>query len=152
MRLQLSERWPRLEESLRVLDESGALVYTVKGALLALRERLVIRDAGGTVVGELVAGWPGGGYRVTLAGREVATVSGGRRPRLVLLDGRGPAALKGRPAGREYTIEIAGRRVAVVSRRFFGLTDSYGIELDEGPDAPLVVAVAVALHRLYDRD
>lgn len=148
MRYRLTERWPTVSDAFVITDESGRPVYEVRSALLSFRETLTIREAAGGEVGKLVGGWLGSGFRVIVRGGEVATVRGGRRPRIELLEGRGRVTVQGRIAGREYTLSLGNQILGTVSRKFFSLTDAYGVEATEPADSLLVLALATALHRL----
>ena len=45
----------------------------------------------------------------------------------------------------EYEIEEDGRKVAEVSKRWFRVRDTYGVEIAPGQNDILVLAVAVAI-------
>jgi uncharacterized protein YxjI len=45
----------------------------------------------------------------------------------------------------EYEFTRGGRQVAQVSKRFFSLTDSYGVDVDDGEDDVLILAAAVVI-------
>lgn len=149
MRFQLTERWPAVTDSFEVTDESGRVVYRVTAKTLSLRDRLTVRDGGGEVVAVLEAGWAGG-YRLTVAGRELARISSSVG-RVEFLDGRGRFEVSGDVAGREYKIADRQRVLATVSRAFFSLTERYGLDVAEAGEALEAVAVAVALHRAGER-
>ena len=148
MRFQLTAAWPRLTDTFTAADETGRAVYTVRAKTLSLRDSLTIRDAVGQPVARLQAGWLGG-YRLTLGDREVGVIVGGPRPRLERLAG-GAFTVTGDIAGREYKLADQERVLATVSRRFFSLTDCYGLDVPRAEEALLAVAVAVALHRLQE--
>jgi uncharacterized protein YxjI len=48
----------------------------------------------------------------------------------------------------EYTIEQGREKVAEVSKRWFRVRDTYGIEIAPGQDEPLLLAVAACLDRM----
>jgi uncharacterized protein YxjI len=56
--------------------------------------------------------------------------------------------VKGNIVDHEYTIERGHDRVAEVSKRWFRVRDTYGIEIAPGQDVPLVLAVAVCVDRM----
>jgi uncharacterized protein YxjI len=45
----------------------------------------------------------------------------------------------------EYTIRQGRRRVAEVSKKWFTITDTYGVEIAEGQSDILILAVAIAI-------
>jgi uncharacterized protein YxjI len=51
-----------------------------------------------------------------------------------------------------YTISRAGQVVAVVSKRWFSLTETYGVDIAPGQDDPLILACVLALELAEDRE
>ena len=64
-----------------------------------------------------------------------------------LSDGRELKA-KGNIVEHEYKIERDGDKVAEVSKRWFRVRDTYGIEIAEGQDDALILAVAVCIDQM----
>jgi len=52
----------------------------------------------------------------------------------------------------EYEIERNGDTVAQISKKWFRVRESYGVEVEEGEDVGLVLATVVALESLTDED
>ena len=48
----------------------------------------------------------------------------------------------------EYEIESAGTKVAEVSRRWFRVRDTYGVQIAPGQNTVLLLAVAVCLDQM----
>ena len=57
-------------------------------------------------------------------------------------------AAKGNIVDHEYEIERNGHTVAEVSKRWFRIRDTYGIEIARGEDEALMLAVTVAIDQL----
>ena len=53
--------------------------------------------------------------------------------------------MQGNIVDHEYEIEADGRKVAEVSKKWFRVRDTYGVEIDPQQDALLVLAVTVAI-------
>ena len=53
--------------------------------------------------------------------------------------------VRGKILDHEYHIKRDGEKVAEVSKRWFRMRDTYGIEIEPGQDDVLILAVAVAL-------
>ena len=53
--------------------------------------------------------------------------------------------MQGNVLDHEYEIEEDGRKVAEVSKNWFRVRDTYGVEIDPGQNDILVLAVAVAI-------
>jgi uncharacterized protein YxjI len=55
---------------------------------------------------------------------------------------------KGNIVDHEYKIERGGDKIAEVSKRWFRVRDTYGIEIAPGQDVPLILAVTVCIDRM----
>ena len=58
---------------------------------------------------------------------------------------------KGNIVDHEYKIERGGDKVAEVSKRWFRVRDTYGIEIDPGQDDALLLAVTVCIDQMSSR-
>jgi uncharacterized protein YxjI len=58
----------------------------------------------------------------------------------------------GNVVDHEYAIERDGETVAAISKKWFRLRDSYGVDVPAGEDAPLILAITVAIDSLTTRD
>jgi uncharacterized protein YxjI len=58
---------------------------------------------------------------------------------------------KGNMVDHEYEIERDGRAVATVSKRWFRVRDTYGVEIAPGEDDALVLAITVCIDVLTHR-
>lgn len=48
----------------------------------------------------------------------------------------------------EYTIEQDGNKVAEISKKWFRIRDTYGVEVEQGANIPLILAITVAIDSL----
>jgi uncharacterized protein YxjI len=53
---------------------------------------------------------------------------------------------------REYAFERGGSEVARVSKRWFALTDTYGVEIADGEDDVLILASSVVIDMICHSD
>ncbi|HKP88630.1 MAG TPA: LURP-one-related family protein [Thermoleophilaceae bacterium] len=60
----------------------------------------------------------------------------------------GELTAKGNVVDHEYEIERDGRKVAEISKRWFRVRDTYGIEIAPGEDDALILAAAVCIHEM----
>jgi uncharacterized protein YxjI len=86
-------------------------------------------------------------------GRQVATVKKALvtplRDRFAIsVEGGDDMEAKGNIVDHEYKIERGGKEVAVVSRRWFRVRDTYGIEIQPGEDDGLLLATAVCIDQM----
>lgn len=133
-------------------DESGRKAYHVDGKA-GVRDRFVLEDASGREVASIKE------KRLTVRdkmkierdGDTIATVrrSVGWGDRYqVEIEGGGELHAHGKIAKREIEIERDGRKVAEVSKKWFKIRDSYGVEIDGTEDEALILAAIVAMEAL----
>jgi uncharacterized protein YxjI len=89
-------------------------------------------------------------YEIIRDGRIVATVKKHlftffRHKFTVDVPGPDDLEAAGNFLDHEYTFERGGREVARVSKKWFRLSDTYGIDIDEGQDDVLILASAVVI-------
>ena len=58
---------------------------------------------------------------------------------------------KGDFVDHEYEVERDGKTVATVSKRWFRVRDTYGVEIAPGEDAGLILAITVCVDAMSDR-
>jgi uncharacterized protein YxjI len=136
-------------------DESGERVFKVDGKALRIRDTLVLEDRSGAelfTVQERKLN-----VRDTMAierdGHTVATIKKAMiaplRDRFSIdVEGGEDMEAKGNVVNHEYKIEGSGGRVAEVSRRWFRVRDTYGIEIAPGHDDAFILAITVCLDQM----
>ena len=74
----------------------------------------------------------------------------GRAPGPLPIDVKGGADMKahGNIVDHEYEIERDGHTVATISKKWFRVRESYGVEIAGGEDVPLLLAITVAIDSL----
>jgi uncharacterized protein YxjI len=136
-------------------DEEGERAFKVNGKALRMRKTLVLEDPDGAEL-----------YKVqerkltirdTMAierdGKTVATVKKAlitplrERFSIEVEDGDDLEA-KGNIVDHEYKIERDGDRVAEVSKRWFRVRETYGIEIAPGQDDALILAATVCIDQM----
>ncbi|HWO51339.1 MAG TPA: LURP-one-related family protein, partial [Ornithinibacter sp.] len=55
---------------------------------------------------------------------------------------------KGNIVDHEYEIERDGEKVAEVSKKWFRVRDTYGVQLAQGQDVPLILAISVCVDQM----
>jgi len=86
-------------------------------------------------------------------GNQIATVKKALitplRERWVAKIGDGPDLdIQGNVLDHEYTIESGRNKIAEVSKRWFRLSDIYGVEIESGQNDALVLAITVAIDEI----
>jgi uncharacterized protein YxjI len=67
------------------------------------------------------------------------------------LAGGGELTAKGNIVDHEYSIERDGEKIAEISKRWFRVRDTYGIEVAPGQDDALILASAVCIEEMSSR-
>ena len=72
------------------------------------------------------------------------------KPVTVDVDGGGDMKAHGNIVDHEYEIERDGDTVATVSKKWFRVRETYGVEIAPGQDIVLLLAITVCLDSLTD--
>lgn len=131
---------------------AGRRAYKVDGKALRVRDTFTIRGAGGEVVAtmqERVARVRDT-MKIDRPGKPSATVKKAMitplRDRYVIeADDVGEISVQGNIVDHEYTFEQGGRKVAEVSKRWLRVRDTFGVQVEPGADAVLVLAATAAI-------
>ncbi len=136
-------------------DDAGERAFKVDGKALRIRDTLVLEDASGT---ELFTVQEKklrvrDTMEIERGGRTFATVKKALvtplRDRFsVAVDDGADMEAKGNIVDHEYKIERGGEKVAEVSKRWFRVRDTYGIEITPGQDDALILAVTVCIDQM----
>jgi uncharacterized protein YxjI len=158
-RYQMREKLLSIGDDFWIEDESGRRAFKVNGKVLRLRKTLVIEDPSGTAVLQ-IQDRP---IRVrevmeieNAAGATVATVAKAMitplRERFTITQAAGgQLQAQGNIVDHEFTIEADGKKVAEVSKKWFRVRDSYGVEVAPGQNAVLILAIAVCIDQMTTR-
>jgi uncharacterized protein YxjI len=159
MRFVLKEKLISWGDDFHIQDDAGRDVYFVDGKAFSLRSQLSFQDLEGRELAhisrKLVALAPT--FTIQRHGQVVAEV----KQKLFTLaryvftvDVPGPDDLvaEGNLLAHEYVFTRRDRRVAQVSKRWITLTDTYGVDVDEGEDPILILATAVVIDQATRKD
>jgi uncharacterized protein YxjI len=156
MRYQVKEKIFSIGDDFWVTDEQGNNAFLVDGKALRLRETFELKDASGAVVAtikkKLIA--LRDSMEIERDGRVIATVRKAlisplhHRSSVELASG-GELEAVGNILDKEFEIRSGGSVLARVSRSWFRIRDTYGVETAPGQDDALMVAVAVCLDRIH---
>jgi len=137
-------------------DEEGERVFRVDGKAVRLRKTFHLTDARGrhlcTVQKRVmhirdtmeIEGPEGGRMAVV----HKALISPLRERWKVDVEDGPDLAVRGNIVDHEYEVEAAGRKVAQVSKRWFRLRDTYGVEIAPDQNSALLLAVTVAIDEM----
>jgi uncharacterized protein YxjI len=150
VRYQMREKLLAIGDDSWIEDESGDRVYKVDGKAARLRDTFVLEDRSGNEVAKIKerALHVRDTMTIDLGGR-TATVKKalvGLRARFhIELDGAEDLKAHGNIVDHEYEIEQGGDKVAEVSRKWFRVRDTYGVEIEPGADVALILSIVVAI-------
>jgi uncharacterized protein YxjI len=140
-------------------DEAGRRAFKVDGKALRVRETLVFEDDQGRELAKIqeklvrvrdttVIEGPSG---ETLATVKKALISPLRDRFTVELPGAENMEVQGNIVDHEYRIEQGRQKIAEISRRWFRIRDTYGVEIEPGQPEVLILAVTAAIDQMTDR-
>jgi len=154
-RYRMREKVFAIGDDFWIENDAGERAFKVDGKALRIRDTLVIEDGSGAEL--LTIQEKKLHVRDTMeierGGRTVATVKKALitplrdRFSIEVEDGEDMEA-KGNVVEHEYKIERGGDRVAEVSKRWFRVRDTYGIEVASGQEDPLILAVTVCIDQM----
>ena len=159
-RYRMRQRLISIGEDYTIEDDSGRPVYKVDGKVLRIRETFVIEDMGGREVATIREKKLAirDSMKILRDGKTIATVKKALISPFtdrfdVEVEGGGDLKVKGDLLDHDYEIRRDGDTVATVSKRWFTIRDTYGIDIAPGQDDALILAVAVALDEMaHDPD
>jgi uncharacterized protein YxjI len=142
-----------------IRDDLGRDVFFVDGKLLTIGNKLSFRDMVGNelaFIRQKVLSW-GATYEIYRASRLAAVVKNTLftyRNCKFTVDVPGPDELEatGDFLYHEYFFTRGGKTVASVSKQWFTLTDTYGVEVAEGEDDVLILASTVVIDMVCHGD
>jgi uncharacterized protein YxjI len=149
-RYMMREKLLSVGDDFWIEDESGVKAFKVDGKAMRLRQTFVLEDPSGQEMAKIHE------RKLTLrdtmeieaAGRK-ATVKkrlvGIRDHYKVEVDDGPSYSAHGSITDHDYEIEKDGDRVARVSKKWFRVRDSYGVEIEPDQDDVLILAITVCV-------
>lgn len=142
-------------------NDKGQKVYKVDGKVLRIRKTLVLEDAGGTPVCQIQERM----LRVTDTmeiddpqGKRIAVVQKALINILtdhwtVKIHDGATLTVHGNILDHEYTIREGLKKVAEISKKWFRLTDTYGVDIDDDREEPFIIlAACIAIDMMVHGD
>jgi uncharacterized protein YxjI len=155
MKYQMREEMFAIGDDYWIETDGGQPAFKVDGKALRIRKTLILETPAGdelfTIQKRLLS------IRDTMEiereGKTFATVKKALmtplrdRFSIEVEDGE-DLQTKGNIVDHEYEIERGGKKVAEVSKRWFRMRDTYGIEIAEAEDDALILAVTVCIDQM----
>jgi uncharacterized protein YxjI len=159
MRYLVRERLFSIKDDFWITDEGGDRVFFVDAKILSLRHALDLKDVSGrtlaTIKHKLLTFTDA--MEIEADGGVVATVhkavfSPLHHRSIIDLAGGGQLEAVGNLIDKDFEIR-EGRQVAArISRSWFRIRDTYGVDVAPGQDDALILAVAICLDRIHDKE
>jgi len=122
----------RLRNTLILQNKEGQDLYRIHERMLRIRDTMEIERAGG-------------GVAATISKTLISPL----RNRWMVRVADGPDMdIQGNIPGLEYRISAGRQQVAEVSRKWFRVRDTYGVEVAPGQDDALILAITVAIDQM----
>jgi uncharacterized protein YxjI len=121
----------RIRKTLVLENTDGAELFKVQERKLSVRDKMAIEHNGDTV-----------------ATVKKALITPLRERFSIDVEGGDDMEAKGNIVDHEYKIERGGQKVAEVSKCWFRVRDTYGIEITPGQDDALILAVTVCIDQM----
>src|SRR5262249_9570814 len=121
----------RVRDTLVLESPSGEELFTIQEKKLSIRDKMDIERDGKTV-----------------ASIKKALVSPLRDRYSISVEDGDDMEAKGNIVDHEYKVERGGDTVAEVSKRWFRVRDTYGIEIAPGQDDALIIAITVCIDQM----
>ena len=126
----------RLRQTLFFEDMNGNKLCKIQERLLTIRDTMVIDDADGREMAVI----------------KKALISPLHDRWMVKVKDGADLDVQGNIFDFEYSIKQGRDKVAEISKKWFRLTDTYGVEIDPGQNDILILAIAVAIDMMAHPD
>lgn len=160
MRYVVQERIFSFKADFWIEDQNGNRVFFVDGKALSLRETFELKDAYGNLLilirkrlfsmRETMEIENGNGVIATVRPAFFSPLR--HRYNIDLADGSRLEAV-GNFVDKDWQLtDGGGQVVGRISRQWFRIRDTYGVEVEPGMDDALAIAIAVCIDRIYEDD
>ena len=159
-RYKIRQKMISIGDDFWIENQEGQRVFKVDGKALRLRKTLIFEDMSGNKLCQIQERWLP--IKETMAiddanGNQMAVVKKALiaplRDHWSVNVKNGPdLEVQGNILDHEYAIKQGWNKVAEVSKKWISLTDTYIVEIDEGQNDILILAIAVAIDMMAHDD
>lgn len=155
-RYQMREKLVAFGDDYYIKNEAGQNIYKVDGKVLRVRDTLKFKDMQGKIlcqiqermltIKDVMAIEDGQGNEIARVKKALITPL---RDRWTVKIRNGPDLdVQGNILDHEYEIKEGRRKVAQVSKKWFRIRDTYGVEVAPDQEDVVILAVTVALDQM----
>ncbi|MEU9231100.1 LURP-one-related/scramblase family protein [Streptomyces subrutilus] len=135
----------RVRDTLELKDPDGRILITLREKMLSFRDAMTLERWGP------LPAVAGGERRLAVIRRKRLSLLRNHY-RVTLADGT-ELDVSGRILDREFKVEYEGELLALISRRWYRIRDTYAVDvIREDADAALQIAVAVCVIRMAEKE
>lgn len=152
-RYQMRQRLASIGQDFTIENDRGQRAFVIDGKALRVRQTVIFNDAQGhelckiqerkmRVKDTMEIEGPNGETLATVKKALITPL----RERWTVKVGAGPDLdIQGNILDHEYALEAGGHKVAEVSKKWFPLADTYGVEIEPGQNDVIILAATVAV-------
>jgi uncharacterized protein YxjI len=152
-RYQMRQKLIAFGDDFYIENEEGQKVFKVDGKVLRVRDTLVFKDMQGNKLCQIQERMLRVKDTMEIEGPDGKTLATVKKALITPLRDRWTVKIKGGPdldvqgniLDHEYRIGEGRQKVGEVSKKWFRLRDTYGVEVAEGQDDVVILAVTVAI-------
>ena len=155
-RYKIRQKMFSIGDDFWIENHEGQRVFKVDGKALRLRKTLIFEDLKGNKLCQIQERWLP--IRETMAidgpdGEQIAVVKKALisplRDRWSVNVKNGPDLdVQGNILDHEYSIEVGRDKVAEVSKKWFRVRDTYGVEIEPGQNDILILAITACIDQM----
>jgi uncharacterized protein YxjI len=156
MRYLVRERLFSITDDFWVTDERGDKIFLVDGKALRLRETFELKDASGNKLATIHKKFITftDAMEIEHGGAVVATVhkaviSPLHHRSIIDIPGRGRLEAVGNIIDKDFEIRDGRQVIAQISRAWFRIRDTYGVDVAPGENDAVIVCIAICLDRIH---
>jgi uncharacterized protein YxjI len=147
---QMRQKMMAIGDDFWIEDDDGNKVFKVNGKAVRMRDTFILEDPSGNELSKIQEKKLSVRDKMTIErGPTKATVHkrllGIRDHYVIEVDGGEDLKAHGNVVDHEYEIERDGDTVAAVSKKWFRVRDTYGVQLAKDQDVPLILAITVCV-------
>ena len=153
---QMREKLVSIGDDFWIENNRGEKVYKVDGKALRVRKTMIFEDRSGRELAKIQERMlhikdsmeveDPSGHQIAMVKKALITPLRDRWT--VKIKGGPDLEVKGNILDHEYTIGEGRDKVAEVSKRWFRIRDTYGVEIEPGQDDVLILAVTACIDQM----
>ena len=158
-RYKLQRKLFAIGEDFWIENDRGESVFKVDGKAMSIRHKFLLEDQNGsellTVESKLLSFQPT--MKIERQGQLYATVTKAlftflHQKYTIQVEGGPTFDAEGDITNHEYSVQANSVPVAQISRQWFSIRDAYGVAIAPGQDEALMLAAAVCIDEISERE